>query len=133
MSRNTTRIQNLTLVTTLADGDIIPTGPVSGDVAKGIKFSDLKTLVEASDPETIVFINSLPYTMTGLEDIVVFTVGPGNLNLISKDDAVKSVTFYAESGTITVLPAGSETTQQANITTGNSYRTGPGSNGWISL
>ena len=46
MSRSNTRIQNLTRVTTLEALDIIPIGPASGDVAKGITKSDMEAQFE---------------------------------------------------------------------------------------
>lgn len=42
MARSNTRIQNLTRVSELADGDIIPIGPASGDRAKGITNEDFQ-------------------------------------------------------------------------------------------
>jgi len=43
MSRSTTRIQNLTRISTLDDTDVIPIGPGSKNRAKGITFEDFLT------------------------------------------------------------------------------------------
>lgn len=48
MARSTTRIPNLTKVTTLQDNDVIPVGPSDGDRAKGITSSDYTTQILAA-------------------------------------------------------------------------------------
>ena len=54
MSRSTTRIQNLTLVTELADNDVLPIGPASGDRAKGITNENFqKQFTKLLDPITV--------------------------------------------------------------------------------
>ena len=128
MGRNTTRIQNLTRVTTLDDGDVIPTGPVSGDAAKGITFENLKETIELTD-ESIVE-SSAPYTLLGTEDTLELS-GTGTLTMLATADAVRSVVVYASTGTITLGLQGSDTTNQASITIGNSARYTPFTGEWI--
>lgn len=45
MARSTTRVQNLTRITSLEDSDVFVIGPGDGDRAKGIAFSDLKPVL----------------------------------------------------------------------------------------
>lgn len=128
MGRSTTRIQKLTRVTTLDDGDVFPTGPVSGDRAKGITFENLKATIELTD-ESIVEA-STDYTLLGTEDTIELT-GTGNLTMLDTSVAVRSVVVYAATGTITLVLQGSDTTNQATITVGNSARYTPFTGEWI--
>jgi len=83
-----------------ADGTLIPINP-------------------AENAKVIIDSPASPYTMTGLEDIVLCT-GATTFNLISVASSTKDITIQAEGGTVTFAPDGSDTTQASNIVDGNS-------------
>jgi len=94
MPRSTTRIQNLTLVTTLADGDVIPTGPASGDRAKGITFANLQSQIEVQDSEELVEITA----DTTLTDTVTNVVGFANAAVVLPDNPGKALRLRSLNG-----------------------------------
>lgn len=114
MARTNTRIQNLTLVSTLDDGDIIPTGPASGDVAKGIAFINLKTLLNAAGTESTVEVSGTYQQLIG-DNNIVFT-GPGTLLLIEASTALHGVNIKSKlgGGDVTVTPFTGDTVDAAS-------------------
>lgn len=104
MARSNTRIQKLTRVSTLADGDTIPTGPASGDVAKGMTFLNLKTLLNAAGTESTVEVTGT-YQQLISDNNIVFT-GPGTLILIKASTALHGVSVKSKlgGGDVTVSP-----------------------------
>ena len=134
MARTNTRIQNLTKVTTLDDDDVLPTGPASGDVAKGITWLNLRSLIEVGDIETIIEI-STSTTQLITHDYVSCT-GPLTYTLISASTAVKGLTIKSElgGGDVTITPNGTETIEGATgdrvITAGTGITITPITGGW---
>lgn len=104
MARDTVRIQLLTRVPTLADGDVLPTGPESGDVAKGITFLNLKNQIESSDSEKIVPIAGT-YTLLA-DDNHLFATADTTVTMIDASLFTHSLTIRADSGvTVTLIGA----------------------------
>jgi hypothetical protein len=127
MGRSTTRIQNLTKETTIADADVLPFGPSSGDVAKGITFQNLKSTIELTD-ESIVEA-TVPYTLLGTEDSLKLT-GTGTLTMLPTADAHRSVVVHAHDGVVTVVTVGTDTIENPVIAAGSSARYTPFTGEW---
>ena len=113
MSRSNTRIQNLTRVTTLADLDIIPTGPASGDVAKGITFADFEALIEVDGAATVVQRFSDTGTINAATELAIST---GTHTLVMPDASNRILDIKSVSGTITI-DSGSNTVENGNTVT----------------
>lgn len=103
----------------------ISVGPENGII---IKLSSALGL----PAQNIIQVSLFPYTMTGLEDVIICT-GSGDINMIAVSTAIKSVGVVSKTGTITMVPNGSETIQQSIITAGNALDTVPDIGGWVSL
>ncbi len=134
MARDTTRIQNLTRVSALADGDVIPMGPASGDVAKGITFSNLQDQIETNDKDTIVE-TGVTYSTTVADDVVIGT-GVITFNLHALSTAIKRITLTSLTATITIDPNGSELingTSTELLNSGQSITIAPTLAGWITV
>lgn len=111
MGRSTTRIQNLTKVTSVADDDVIPIGPASGDRAKGVVFSTFLTQLGGSTNIVEVTGN---YAVTVTDDYVAVTGDPTSLTTLPLL-ADKAVTIKAIFGTITVSPSAGTIDGQTTI------------------
>lgn len=118
MSRSNTRIQKLTRVTALKDGDIIPIGPASGDRAKGITNKDFQS--QFSNIVNISSVNS-GYTLQDSDsaDFIVFN-NAGNAILNIPDGIGTGVNFaYTNigAGSVQVVLTGTDTLRGAAILT----------------
>jgi len=125
MSRSTTRIQVLSLVDTLKDGDIIPTGPASGDVAKGITFLNLKNLIIPGNNIRTVTANTTALLTDGMI-LVDATTGPITVSLPAASEAFEQeFTVKKIDATLSSMildPDGSETIDgNTTITTTTQY------------
>lgn len=109
MGRSTTRIQSLTQVSTLDDDDILPTGPSSGDVAKGITFGNFKGLIETSDEESTTEVTG-DYTQLITDHNIIIT-GPATLTLIQVSTAIHPVKIKSKlgGGDVVVTPFSGDT------------------------
>jgi len=112
MSRNTTRIQRLTRVTTLADDAIIPIGPASGDRAKGISFDDFRTILTTDNNITRVAVDHTAKLTDGMilanavsGSITIFL--PAASTAFRKEFTIKKID--STSNVVTLDPDGSET------------------------
>jgi len=114
MARDNTRIQNLTRVSALDDGDVIPTGPASGDVAKGITFFNLKSLLDVTGTENTVEVSGT-YQQLISDNNIVFT-GPGTLILIEASTALHGVSIKSKlgGGDVTITPFTGDTVDAAS-------------------
>ena len=113
MSRSNTRIQNLTRVTTLEALDIIPIGPASGDVAKGITKSDMEAQFEGDGAATVVQRFSATGTIIATTELAIST---GTHTLIMPDASNRILDIKSVSGTIT-LDSGSNTVENSSTIT----------------
>lgn len=82
----------------------------------------------------VIVETTAPYTMTGNEDVVAIS-GGGDVNFLAVSSATKAVNLYADGGDVTPVFAGTETTNQAIVTTGNSayYCPLPSKNAWDAI
>lgn len=110
MGRSTTRIQNLTKVTTLNTGDVFPLGPNSGDRAKGITFKDLLAIITGAFIDPVIVENSGDYIVTINDDLVANT-GPSIITVPLSSTAFKPVRLKSVlgGGVLTVNPLGTDT------------------------
>ena len=93
MARNTTRIQNLTLITAdnVGDDDIIPLGPASGDRAKGVKVSELEKKFDGEGSPEIVQRFSAAGTINPETTLAIST---GNNALEMPSESVVTLNFF---------------------------------------
>lgn len=135
MGRSTTRIQNLTKVTTLEDNDVFPIGPTSGDRAKGITFSDLDGIITSGFVNPVIVEVSGDYTIT-TDDDFVSVVGPAAVTLPLAAVAFKAVSIKSRfgGGTLTLTATGTDTIDGAGtqpIVINAALTIFPVSAGWV--
>lgn len=136
MGRSTTRIQNLTKVTTLNTGDVFPTGPISGDRAKAISFANLLLEIDANlDTFTTVVEVAGDYVIQVIDDFIAAT-GPAIITLPPSADAKRAVTIKSVlgGGALTLTPVGVDTIDAAAtqpIAINGSLTVFPVAAGWL--
>ena len=134
MSRSNTRIQNLTKVTTLADNDVIPIGPASGDRAKGITKENLEKQFEGDGLASIITETSISYTALITDDYVVGLVSGITLSFAGLADANKPTWFVNASASNITLDGGSETIPNGAVLSSEQVRGFlPTTAGWLEL
>lgn len=69
-------------------------------------------------PSTVNVVDPI-YNVTGEEDFILCT-GDVTINLLESANTDRDINISARGGTVTIVPAGSDTVQQATITDGNS-------------
>lgn len=130
MGRSNIPITLLTRQTTIEDDDIIPFGLKQGSnarrggTARGIKVSDLEKKFEDNGLAQIIReISSSDQIL--ITDDIIFAVGNITLTFASVSLMEKQITIRNISGTTTLAPSGSDTSEVLLLTTGGSTTLAP--------
>lgn len=118
MSRNTTRTQNLTRVSTLVDDDVVVIGPASGDRAKGITNKDFQS--QFSNIVNVSPVNS-GYTILDSDSANFIVFNDAGTAILNFPDGIGTGVNFAYTnigaGTVQVVLTGTDTLRGAAILT----------------